>query len=351
MVDFQCERCLKSYKFKSLYLQHKNRKNQCQITNLSKEQKDITEEQNNIEDDSEKLLNTKITKKSKFLCNYCNKSFSSKERLNYHIDKSCQIKKYQEGNKEELFARLIKEMEEKNKEGALLMKRMQQKMSTMEETMNELKRENASYKLSNNIHKSNHQNKPILDDNLTEHQNINIININNVQNVQNVQNNIQNIQNNFNKILPYGKEDLSHIAPEGWKMILKKGFKSVPALVEKVHFDKNKPENHNIYISNMQNGFVMLYDGAEWELKERDLTLQNLFEIKAEYLVEKFEELNKDLDEPTLKKFQRFQDHKDEEKTMNEGKKDIKLILYNKRKITETTKATIQIDADKEIKK
>ena len=69
----------------------------------------------------------------------------------------------------------------------------------------------------------------------------------NTQNIgiQNIQN---NIQNNI-KIYAYGKEDLSHILEKDFKNILNKGFKSVPNLVEYIHSNKNKPENHNIYIS------------------------------------------------------------------------------------------------------
>ena len=34
-----------------------------------------------------------------------------------------------------------------------------------------------------------------------------------------------------------------------------------------IHFNPDKPENHNIYISNLKNGYVMMYDGNKWDTK------------------------------------------------------------------------------------
>ena len=167
-----------------------------------------------------------------------------------------------------------------------------------------------------------------------------------VQKIDKQQNNInthinkqlnQNIVNNI-KLLAFGKEDIAHLADEVCKKILNKGFKSVPALVEHVHFDRNKPENHNIYISNMQNNYVLVYDGDDWKLKERDDILQQIIDYKTDILSDKFDELLNQLDDPTIRKFQRFLDHKDEDKIILGIKNDLKLLLYNNKKIPEKTR-------------
>ena len=44
----------------------------------------------------------------------------------------------------------------------------------------------------------------------------------------------------------------------------------IMVLIEKVHFDVNKPQNHNIYISNLKNKYIMIYDGNKWECKDRE---------------------------------------------------------------------------------
>lgn len=152
---------------------------------------------------------------------------------------------------------------------------------------------------------------------------------------------IYNTQNNF-KITAHGKEDLSHMTNTDYKKILNKGFKSVPGLVEHVHFNKNNPENHNIYISNMRDNYVLIYDGENWKVEEKDVVLQKLIEDKSDILIEKFDELIENLDEYTIKKFRRFLNEKDDDATILNIKKDLKKILYNNKQIPEKTRGLIK---------
>ena len=80
--------------------------------------------------------------------------------------------------------------------------------------------------------------------------------MNNMNNIH-IQN--KQINNNTIKLVAFGNEDLSYITDTVCKKILNKGYMSVPGLIEHVHFDKNKPENHNIYVSNMRNNNVMIF--------------------------------------------------------------------------------------------
>jgi len=158
------------------------------------------------------------------------------------------------------------------------------------------------------------------------------------------QNNI--LMNNNIKLLAFGKEDMSHLADEVCKKILNKGFKSVPTLVEFVHFNKNKPENHNVYISNIQTNYALVFDGNDWKLKERDNILQQLIDDKTAILSDKFDEMLVNLDGPTIKKFQRFLDQKDENAVINGIKNDLKLLLYNNKRIPEATRQLLYSNGD-----
>lgn len=151
---------------------------------------------------------------------------------------------------------------------------------------------------------------------------------NNTQNIININNKQKNIQINNNniKLLAFGKENINHIVEELYKKILNKGFKSVPTLVEQVHFNINIPENHNIYISNIRSKYVLVYDGNYWKLKERDDVLQQLMEEKTEILSDKFDELITILDQITIKKFRRFLNNRDENNVMLGIKNDLKLL-------------------------
>ena len=83
-------------------------------------------------------------------------------------------------------------------------------------------------------------------------------NINNQQNTQLLEavndgklaNNTTNNNTMNIVILPYNETDVSHLKDRDYYNSISRCIMSVPKLIEKTHFDPNKPENHNIYISN-----------------------------------------------------------------------------------------------------
>jgi len=244
-------------------------------------------------------------------CIYCKKVFTRTSSLNVHLENRCKIKKIRDQEKEDLMTKLIKEKEEQKKVIEEQSKQLEKVLKNIEEM------------------KSN-QDKLICE--IEKLKKKTVKRANNVQYAEKIQNNTLNNTVNNIKIIAYGKEDLSHILENDYKMILNKGFKSVPALVESIHFNKNKPENHNIYISNMRDNYVLIYNGNDWQLRERENILQELVDNKTDILNEKFDELVDNLDEATVRKFRRFLDQKDDDVIVNSIKKDLRLLLYNKRK-------------------
>ena len=55
----------------------------------------------------------------------------------------------------------------------------------------------------------------------------------------------------------------------------------------------------------MRDNHVLIYNGLEWQLRERDDILQDIVYNKTDILSDKFEELLNQLDEFTIKKFRR----------------------------------------------
>jgi len=208
-------------------------------------------------------------------------------------------------NHDEILASLIKEMKE-----------MRSKISKLETENEDLK----TLKSSNKISKKVSGKGTLIEGNM----------------LNNTQNTVNNIHNEI-KIIAYGKEDLSFITDDNYKMLLNKGFKSVQNLVEYIHLNQNKPENQNIYVSNMRDNYILIFDGQKWQLKERDDVLQEMIDNNTEILSEKFEVLIKTLDEGTIKKFKRFLDEKDEDRVIDQIKKDLKLLLYNRKQIKEVS--------------
>ena len=157
-----------------------------------------------------------------------------------------------------------------------------------------------------------------------------------IMNAHNINNGNQQIINI--NVVPYGQEDLTKISDAEYQKILRRGLNSVPAFMESLHFNKNLPENHNVYISNMRDDYVLMYDGVKWRLKNRDETLQQLYEDKTDILETKFEELIKRLDEQTIRMFQRFIKVKDDDDAVvRRIKKDLKIMLYENREMIKIT--------------
>ena len=60
--------------------------------------------------------------------------------------------------------------------------------------------------------------------------------------------------------------------------------------LKKNHFNPNKPENNNIYISNLKNKYIMLYDGNKWIIDNEDNIIDELIDVNEFILKHKLEE-------------------------------------------------------------
>jgi hypothetical protein len=189
-------------------------------------------------------------------CQYCLKTFCRKNYVSVHINKSCKIKKQLDNDKETIYQNLIKEKQ------------------IMSENMNEIN--NKLSKLENK------QTTNIINNNITNNTNNTIIN---------------NTINNNIKITAFGKEDLHKISDAVIAKIMNKGLQSVLQLIKYVHYNENKPENHNVYISNLRDSYAMFFNGDDWKLKQKEEIIDQLLDDKKCHLLEKFDDLINNLDE------------------------------------------------------
>ena len=221
-------------------------------------------------------------------CNSCKKEFSRKFSLKRHLQNICKIKEEEKDNLVELLNAEIKQLKEE-----LLSKDVNISNNTTNTTNN----------------------------NMATNQQINNGTVNN--------NNSVNINNFY--LLPYGKENMDHLKDNDYKFIINKGFNSVNTLLKKVHFNEKVPENHNVFIGNIKNGDISVFDGKVWNLKDKKEFLDDLYDNKKNMLVDKFEELEEDLPDFTVNKFMRFQNDEKSDKISGKLKKEMKFTLYNKR--------------------
>lgn len=272
---------------------------------------------NNKSSFSYSLVADKNTKE----CQFCKKSISA-SNFSKHL-KVCKNKKEQEKGKIQIYEDVYSEIKEAKERISML--------------------ENENKQLRQQIGQTNSNNKKIIINN-TKNKTINKT-INN-----NTQNNTQN--NTFNnyeiKLLAFGKEDYTQISDAEYKFIINKGFKSLEELVRCIHFNDKRPENHNIYISNMRDNNANVYDGQQWIKANRKETIDQLYQDKKEILEEKFDELVNELPEHSITKFNRFLNDQQDDDISNKIKYELKLRLYNNKNIPTKTKKKLGLLKDKE---
>jgi len=226
-----------------------------------------------------------------YTCKFCNSTFTRKDNLTKHF-KICKVKKNEDMQKNDLI-NLVKLLNEK-----------------LDKQQNEFKKE--LEKRDNRI------------DLLIKKTGININNSTITQNIQ------QNI-----KLLAYSNTDMSHLTDRDYLKCIQHSNFCIPLLIEKIHFDPEKPENHNIYISNLKNNYAMIYDGNKWNLKDRDEVINNILDEKEIIIEQKLEEwLENGKNYPDImKKFNRYLEKKENDTVLNKIKNEIKLMLFNNREM------------------
>ena len=311
MVNYKCIRCGYETNHKSKMYSHLERKKVCKplLNNVNlDEYKSRILECENIELDKNSHFTqndsffrsievpqspTKKTQKNTdILCEFCDKQFSRKDALSRHL-KTCKEKKKDDECK--------------------------QNMTDLVEMLNsQLKEQREEFKKE--LDKKNNQ----IDE---------LIQKAGIQNSGTITN---NIQNNI-KILAYKDTDLSHLTDKDYMYCLNRSNMCIPNLIKMIHFNPKNPQNHNIYISNIKNNYIMVYDGDKWNIQNRHDLIDDLIDENESVLEQKLEdwiENGKNYPE-IMKKFKRYLEKKEKDEVLNKIKQEIKFILYNNRKLIE----------------
>ena len=230
-----------------------------------------------------------------FNCKYCAKQFTTKQSMYRHIKYTC--KQNDDEDMRELVKLMNEKIDEQNKKIQDMQSDMQKQGQIQERLRLELqKRDRKITKLSEKLQINN---------------NCHIVN--------NQYNNIQ--------LLNYNETDISHLTESDFIGSLKKQNNCVKSLTEKIHYNPQKPENMNIYISNLKNKYVMVYENEKWQLKD---CFDNIYEHK-EILLEEWINREKDNYPELRDKFEKYLDNKENNSIYNTIKEDIKLMMYNNR--------------------
>jgi len=247
-TNFPCNICNKFYASHSSLCHHNKKFHKIESnTNVMIPVMDVTIPVTNVMiSDNRNLLEKSLINKN--ICEYCNKVFATRQSKSEHKIKSCKFNPNNPNNNinhntnnDELFRNEFNELK-----------------NTVNLLVN-----------SNKIHP-----KTLQKINTQNNINNNINNINN--NINNIQNN--NINNNINvTIAPFGNENLSKIlSDKEMKTILSHLRLSVEESIKMVHFNDNRPQYKNIFITNMRDNVAHIFNGIKFEVKSKDYVVSDL---------------------------------------------------------------------------
>jgi len=290
-MEYKCDCCNYTTKSNSNYHKHirtPKHKNMFNKTTLDKGVKSDNIGSNSISESSQMLANfsQKLAEISQPLaeisqkvleCKYCEQQFKHSSSLSKHIKYRCM--KNKDEDLKELVRLMNLQLEAEREKGRKAQKQVEEEREEKKKIQKQLETQ------SKQIEK--------LMGKLEIHGSFN--NNNNTINVT---------------LLAYRDTDITHLTQEDYRACYKKVNHCVKHLIEKVHFNPSKPENMNIYISNMKDKYLMVYDGVNWNLANKVAELDRLYEEK-EMMLEEWLESNPD---PILKeKFMRYLDNKEKD--------------------------------------
>jgi hypothetical protein len=289
------------------------------------------------------------------ICNICKKTFKRKDGLEYHKEKKVCNRKNVGVDKKPFECRYC-ERGFNSKSGMYKhMETCKEKAKKHNKKLNKTKGEDK--KRMKNLEKTNKDLKNTLDIILKELKEIK--KQNETKNNQTINiGNIGNINNNTINLIAHGKEDLTKLTKEEFLEILRSGYDSPIKLTEKIHFNPDRPENHNIYISNKKGKYALVFNGADWSSKNKKDVIQNLYEDKKDYIETYMSDYVADLTESRKKALKRWLDTPEEDAKIIRVKDALLMLLYDKREITKNTieknkfnNKQIRENANKQIKK
>jgi hypothetical protein len=136
---------------------------------------------------------------------------------------------------------------------------------------------------------------------------------NNITNNNITNNTTNNITNNNIKIVSFRNEDLSFLTDKDILHCLSKTPYCVAEVTKLINCNPNKPENHNILITNLRSKTLQVYENDRWVTKDTDDTLDTMFQEREMYLFERVNE-NKEKYKGVSTTFMNYEKKKDKTK-------------------------------------
>jgi hypothetical protein len=158
-----------------------------------------------------------------------------------------------------------------------------------------------------------------------------IHNSNNTNNTNNTNIDTQNNTINIH-INAFGNENTDYLDDKAILQCIDRVYKSIPAIIEKLHFNPQHPENHNIKITNKKLPYAsVMGNNQRWKTVDRKDAIDKMV-TNGYYMLDEKYETNKDKFDPRKQKnFETFKNsfETEEKNTMKMVKGDVEMLVIN----------------------
>lgn len=142
------------------------------------------------------------------------------------------------------------------------------------------------------------------------------------------------------KINNYPDTDYTFISDTEFNQIIKNNEDQLTGLIadfiKKIHFNSNKPENHNIVIRSRVKGNkdIHIRQNNQWEVKNRNFEINNLIS-DIEMRIDDWLKLNEKKTLKSKERYQNYLDAKENTEELKQIKEQVELTLFNNRGMVE----------------
>ena len=144
--------------------------------------------------------------------------------------------------------------------------------------------------------------------------------------------NIANQHININ-INSFGNENTDYIDNKSFLACISKVYKSIPTLLEKIHFDPKHPENHNIKITNKKLPYAsVMGNNQKWKTVDRKDAIETMVLNGYNMLDEKYAENKEKMPASKQQNFEGFQSkfESEDKDMMKQIKTEVDMMVLNR---------------------
>jgi len=307
-MTHECKRCYENFLTQNLLLDHLQKQEPCITKNVELSSQLKTSDNKYLA--ARKSYKRKEHATTDVTCGFCSKTLSSSTNLTRHLEKNCKNKKELETqiktlhNQKKQIQIQIKELKNKKEE---IIKNKDEKLAKVDTKQNKKPKivdDKINKKIKEKIYKEKQGDKK------EETKSI----INNTYNTSNTNNIFNNI--NIFKLNSFGAETIDHIKLDEYKGFVKKDIGGFKTFVKRLHYSKDAPENHNVYVPDITRNHAKVYVDDVWTYMDKKIVADDMKDNNLKILEKVLVKLNEELiiDDESLDRFYATRDRINDDK-------------------------------------